>query len=354
MSTYSETKTLRVKYDDHQYTLYVDGSPCSGGAVTIGDKRISVESAVKERVKEIDINVIVDMTPFEESVDNCGQHIGDLTGSVVGFKTASIASKMENEKAIVGKVTSGFSAMIEQDLSMKNAGLGAEIKALANELKQEYESLSKMRDTMESDFNRKKSKYVPLFEKLDKETVKRIKQLNSSCFQFLEQVRKEQNRRVETSLLSMATTGGKESDSARIAIQVARMKQNGARLIKSVRDYVVGNQSLSKVRKAYTVDSDGAATYYAPVVVTSENNGQLSQLKIYSSSFPNGDQEMEYILKDSLSSVGEQEMDAAKKSAIQNYFNQQLAEISDGSQRSQRIIALMSQLLGNSIKTFYI
>ena len=154
--SYTETKTLPVNYEDHEYRLVGSGN------------NAYVETYPVTRTKYIDVNVNVDTTPFDYSVDNCGDHIGTLTGSIVGFKTANVASKIDNEKKIVNSVTSGFSSMIEQNLSLQNAGLEAQMHALAGELMQQCKELEYKHEVMNKDFNRIKSRYTSLFETIYK------------------------------------------------------------------------------------------------------------------------------------------------------------------------------------------
>ena len=89
--------------------------------------------------------------------------------------------------------------------------------ALAGELMQQCKELEYKHEVMNKDFNRIKSRYTSLFETITKELNNRLKQLIKPCFDFVSEVRLEQNRRIETSLLSVATTTGKESDAVRIA-----------------------------------------------------------------------------------------------------------------------------------------
>ena len=117
--SYTETKTLGVKYIDHRFKLYINGRLLSNDVKLNNGTTIYVETEEEEKIKDIDVNVKVNTTPFDNSVDRCGNHIGTLTGSIVGFKTANVASKVDNEKQIVNSVTSGFSSLIEQNLALR-------------------------------------------------------------------------------------------------------------------------------------------------------------------------------------------------------------------------------------------
>jgi len=339
--SYNVTKNWSVPYIDHYYTQDGNGNV--------------IEHEI-EKWKEVSINVHVDTTPFDQSVDSCDDNIGNLTTSVVGFQAANVASKQENERLIVDSATAGFSSMIEQHLSLQNAGLEAEMHALAGELMQQCKELSHKRDVMSNDFNRIKSRYTELFETLNKELTNRIRQTLKPCLDFVSQIRKEQNRRIESSLLSIATTGGKESDAARIAIQTSKMKHNGEQLINSARDFIIANYSMNRAKKAFFVDGNNSEVIYAPVLIVEERNETSTQdVKIYSNPIVNHSEQVEKTIRECAESMVEKEVSQNEKSSIENYFNQFLSEMSDGSIQSQRIVSLMSKMFNNNqIKTYRI
>lgn len=354
--SYTETKTLGVKYTDHHFRLYINGSVYSRNEVTLKDgTKVYVESVEEEKVKDIDVNVKVNTTPFDNSVDRCGNHVGTLTGSIIGFKTANVASKVNNEKQIVNSVTSGFSSLIEQNLTLQNAGIEAEMHALAGELMQQCKELEYKHEVMNKDFNRIKSRYTSLFETITKEMNNRIKQIIKPCFDFVSQVRQEQNRRIETSLLSVATTTGKESDSARIAIQASKMKSNAENLISTAGGYIKGNKSLSIAKDKFCIDTEESnKVCYAPVIVVFSGD-ESSSLKttIYANPFIDGNKEAKDSLLNSANSLKEREVSIDDKNRIGAYYNKMLSDVSDGSARSQRIVAIMKGFFeNNSFKTF--
>ena len=329
--SYTETKTLCVEYTDHDIRWVGSGNNARPELYDV------------PRTKYIDVNVKVNTTPFDNSVDRCGNHVGTLTGSIVGFKTANIASKVNNEKQIVNSVTSGFSSLIEQNLALQNAGIEAEMHALAGELMQQCKELEYKHEVMNKDFNRIKSRYTSLFETITKEMNNRIKQLIKPC------------RRIETSLLSVATTTGKESDSARIAIQASKMKRNAENLISTAGGYIKGNKSLSIAKDTFCIDTEESdKVCYAPVIVAySGDESSPLMPTIYANPIIDGNKEAKDSLLNTANSLKEREVSIDDKNRIGAYFNQMLSDVSDGSERSQRIVSIMKGFFeNNSFKTF--
>ena len=337
--SYTETKTLRVGYIDHELA----GS---------GDN-IYLREVPRE--KDIYVNVNVNTTPFDNSVYQCGNHVETLTGSIIGFKTANVASKVDNEKQIANCVTSGFSSLIEQHLSLQNVGFEAKMHTLAGALMQQCRDLADKHKVMNKDYNQIKSHYVNLFEDITKELNNRIKQLIKPCFDFVSQVRQEQNRRIETSLLSVATTTGKESDSARIAIQASKMKSHAENLISTAGGFIKGNKSLGIAKDTFCIDTEESnKVCYAPVIIaySGDDSSSLKQT-IYVNPIIDGNKEAKESLLNSANSLKEREISIDDKNRIGVYFNQMLSDVSDGSARSQRIVAMMKGFFeNNSFKTF--
>ena len=336
--SYTRTKTISVSYIDHVFHRDANGN------VTVSEV---------ERHKDIDINVRVDTTPFDNSVDSCGRHVGALTGSIVGFKLADVAVKKESEQAIVNSVVSGFTTLIDQNLTLQNAGVEAEMHALAGELLQQCKELSYKREVMNKDFNRIKSRYMELFGDINKELNNRIRQLIKPCFDFVSQVRKEQNRRIENNLLSVATIGGKENDEARLAIQASKIKHNAEVLIGNAKDFVLSNKSLHNAKQAFLIDGGISAFCYAPVVIANwQDEATTNTMRVYSNPIFKDRDVVFNSLNDYARMLKEKEQAPDARMRITNYFNRMLSAYNDGTPRKSRVAALANEMYAkNSIKT---
>ena len=341
--SYTVSKTISVEYEDHVSRL-----------VKSGDS-YSIETDTVTKHKNVTVNVNVDTDPFDASVDDSARSLGTLTDSIVGFKTASVAAKKTNEQAIVGHVGSGFLNMIEQNINLQNAGMEAEIHALASELKQQCDELGHKHDVMNKDFNRIKSRYMDLFETINKEFKNRMQALIKPCFDFVGQIRKEQNRRVESGLLSMVTTSGKESDSARIAIQASKMKRNAESLINSSCHYIDDNRSLSRAVVAFSLDDNRNAQFYAPVIImkglTDKSGREDTQIFLNPAIKAGG--RTDELLRSRQDNLKDTNMSADTMNRISEYFNQQLGDFDDGTPQTHRIVIQMKKLFEkNVMKTF--
>lgn len=337
---YSIPKDITIEYE--YYDVDIDSNGKAHRVARTGYKTVTVYVNIHDEA-------------FNASVNESVGKIEGLTGAIVGFKTANVAVKKANEQAIAGRITSGFMNMIEQNINLQNAGMEADMHALAGELTQQCKELSHKHDVMTKDFSRIKSRYTNLFETINKEFRNRMQALVKPCFDFVDMVKQEQNRRASSNLLSMATVGGKESDSARIAIQASKMKENAASLINSSRSYILENRSLNRTIAEYSLANSQTESYYAPVIVVSMSNSQAGdeQTKVYINPTCKGNKDIEILVMQQCSRLTDGQMPADMLSRISTYFNQQLEEMNDGSAEMRRIVGQMKTLFEHStMKTF--
>lgn len=340
--SYTIKKTITVEYIDHEARLEKSGNSYRAVAHPV------------TRHKDIDVNVHVNTEPFDHSVDRSVDSIGDLTEAIVGFKTANVMAKKANEQAIVEHVASGFLGMIEQNINLQHAGMAADMQALASELTQQCKELGHKHDVMHKDFNRIKSRYIGLFEAINKEFKNRIQALIKPCFDFVSQVKTEQDRRAGSNLLSMATIGGKESDSARIAIQASKMKHNAASLINASRNFIDENRSLNRAVSTFAIDGNLCETYYAPAVIMAEhNNTDNDATKVFLNPICNVGESVENLIMQQCDTLNTKPISPDAQNCITTYFNQKLDELDDGSVQIRRIIMKMKALFEqNAMSSF--
>ena len=196
---------------------------------------------------------------------------------------------------------------------------------------------------------------MDLFETINKEFKNRMLALIKPCFDFVEQLKKEQNRMLESGLLSMVTTSGKESDSARIAIQASKMKQNAESLINSSRHYIDDNRSLSRASVAYSFEDAHNDQFYSPVVILSgfSDKSEKEDTQIFLNPVISAGGKTDEMLRSWLVELKETNMSTGTMSRISEYFNQKLSDFDDGTPQTHRIAAQMRKLFEKSVmRTF--
>lgn len=139
--SYTKTirKTVRIPYSGS--VSY--GPSQSGGSV-------SYSGTVTE---EIEVNVEVDTEPFEESIYNCNQSIGGLTGAVVATEAAQIASINANAKKVSGAIVKGFFSTIRSEITQQIAELKSQVDATLIHLRGLAQRCVEKQKQMERDYN---------------------------------------------------------------------------------------------------------------------------------------------------------------------------------------------------------
>ena len=330
--SYTVTKTISVEYTDHEYTK-------SGDSISVYEVT---------RHKDVDINVHVDTEPFDASVDNCAHQVTGLTEAIVGFKTANVLSKQRSTAAIVDRTTNGFMQLIEQNINMQTAGLDADMNALAGELMQQCKELDHKHQVMTGDYNRIKSRYTALFDDLNKELTRRITFLMKPCFDFVKQVKQEQDRRIGSELLSTATLGCRENESVKTAIQASKVKQNATALISAAKNYVASRIALDEMVNFVSVDGNESKGYYAPVVLMHQKDdcSEGDRVVLNASMDRNGSVEAQ--LRNRMNTMSATGLPADARGRIDDFFIQRMNEWNDGSPRSRRVADMLMALYGNT------
>ena len=337
--SYKVSKTISVPYIDHEYTLSRSGDS------------VEVHTYEVTRHKDVDINIHVDTTPFDQSVEDCAEHVEGLTASIGGFKAAHVLAKQQSRDQIINSATAGFTNMIEQSINMQSAGHDASMKAVAGELMQQCQELNHKHEVMNSDYNRIKGRYLNLFNDLDKELKRRILFLTKPCFDFVDGIRKEQNRRISSSLLSTATLGARENEAARTAIQASKVKGNATQLIAAARDHIAHHAHMENMMKAITTTGSETLTYYVPAMMYQRTDEQGTQKQIVANPTTarglagNGDQRF--------AQMAERPMSTEERRRIDNHFNQLVEQHVAAMHEGRRLADIIRHLYHNTEFTTY-
>ena len=133
------------------------------------------------------------------------------------------------------------------------------------------------------------------------------------------------------------------------------MKSNAENLISTAGGYIKGNKSLSIAKDTFCIDTEESdIVCYAPVIIAYSGDESLSpKPTIFANPIIDGNKEAKESLLNVADSINEREVSIDYKNRIGAYFNQMLSDISDGTVRSQRVVAMMKGFYEkNSFKTF--
>jgi len=130
-------------------------------------------------------NFTVDTHPMANSIDNVASHIDGTTAAVVAMQTAVVVAEEEGAKKICSNMNLGFYSLIRSQISQKIAFHKSKADAKITELQQQTLTLTGIKNRMEKDTMLITSRYVKLFEGLNKSLQARIFEIDRPLISFL-------------------------------------------------------------------------------------------------------------------------------------------------------------------------
>ena len=263
--SYTKTirKTVRIPYSGS--VSY--GPSQSGGSV-------SYSGTVTE---EIEVNVEVDTEPFEESIYNCNQSIGGLTGAVVATEAAQIASINANAKKVSGAIVKGFFSTIRSEITQQIAELKSQVDATLIHLRGLAQRCVEKQKQMERDYNSIAKRYLKTFEDLNNELSNRIYELNKPAFVFSKQSNQQNNRAYENDLVSTVAVFGKEGAELEAKISASIVKKRALDTIEKANTFLLKQKQLEELINRNMLKESKNATAYAPICFIEMENEQITR-----------------------------------------------------------------------------
>lgn len=160
-------------------TVHYSGSVSYPASKSGGTR--SYSGSVTETVH---FNVTVDTNPFDRSVDSLSHGVDVLTGSVVATEAAQVKSIADNSRKVGQTIISGFFKTVRSDISQQIAELSTRIEALVLQLKSFADRCHSKQQQMHEDYNRLSSRYVKIFDELNRELENRIFAIDEPVFRF--------------------------------------------------------------------------------------------------------------------------------------------------------------------------
>lgn len=246
--------------------------------LTVGDKTASKTVYLEEPVS---VYLDVQDAPYNQSVARCGGHVNNLRNSVIACNLAEVAAKETSATKIGKHISSGFLNYIAVNLDIQNMEEFSNLEALASELHMQSDALLDKKNVMTSDYEILTTRYSSVFQNLDKELANRIRLLLEPCFKFVQSSQKEQCRNATSSLLAMALVGQKEQSNLQAKLCATRMKQRASELIKSAKNYLLGQKKLEADIEQTLTPEKQSGTRSLPVIffeIAAEKGGRLMQV----------------------------------------------------------------------------
>ena len=147
-----------------------------------GSKRVHYDGYVP-----VDIDVVVDTDPFDQSVRDASGALGLVAGALSATEAAQVEQIRRSAKKISQTAIRGFYRTLTSELSAQVSEFGSSMKSTVGLLVEQGQQVEQVHSQMESDYHAIKARYTRLFAGLDRELDQRVHELDRPAFQLSKQ-----------------------------------------------------------------------------------------------------------------------------------------------------------------------
>lgn len=219
------------------------------------------------------IDCVIDTKPMAREIDSVSTHIKGTTAAVVAMQAAVIKAENEAADHVCDNVNKGFYALIHSQISQKIAKLQSEVDSHLMKLNQLRKQLLGIKNRMERDYGMISSRYVKLFNGINKNLQVRVYELDKPTINFaVKEVTSISNR----PKLLTSTVPVVQSEALAISqrILASNMKNKGAMVIGTMYEFLNQMKEQKELTDRIMLRSNrtDADAYYAIPVIYSESN----------------------------------------------------------------------------------
>lgn len=270
--SYSRSFTKRIAV---HYSGTVNCPPSEKGT------SVSYSGTVYE---DVHVNVEVDTTSFDQSVDDCNSNVGILTGSVVATETAQTASIRNNAIKVGDTIINGFFKTVRSEISQQIMELKNRIDATLLHLNSLSKRCIEKQKQMEVDYQRLTGQYMRIFNDLNNELKNRIYELDKPVFLFRQESDKSAYRTLNSDMVTTVAVSGAENSKLEAMIHSSVAKRTALRAIGVINTFLNKQKSTDDILYNSIRNEAVEGVYYIPVcyLETNDSNNRINR-KIYQS-----------------------------------------------------------------------
>ncbi|MDR2794000.1 MAG: hypothetical protein LBB61_10135 [Treponema sp.] len=193
----------------------------------------------------VNVTINVNTNPFDGSVHTCNNTIDALTDAVVVMNAAQCAAIQETTRNVSKSLIDGFFGTIKTELSQQLQALDSAIKAGLGLIQEQGKAVSAQKNTMETDFNRIRSRYSTLFADLDNECYKRIYALDKNAFTLSEKAQKQLINEQTSNAAALSILEMQEESSSKMFLLISNLNRKVKEVLKTVHDYITQESRIT-------------------------------------------------------------------------------------------------------------
>ena len=312
----------------------------SGGTITVNYSGTAYE--------DVDVDIHVDTSSFDNSVADCNNHVNGLTASVGAMNAAQCVSIEKNADKVSDTIISGFFHTVRTDLSTQKAELEQTINARLILLRQQAETLREKQRTMADDYARTTARYQKLFNDLNNELSIRIHEVDQPVFDLVKEVDTQSDRMLHTDMIQTAVTMSKESSTLQAQISSATVKHHALEAMNQAKDFLVSKAKSERTIQDSCIDGAGNDRYLIPVcyMQTESDNKHIQKECFMPDYYAKKDESLKQTLCDSLENMDLKAAGDNNEEQIKSYVQSEIAKnIAGSDEHSSRVRALINKML---------
>lgn len=243
--SFSQLITLR-------YSGSVDGKPYSG--------------TVSEQVH---VNVHVDTTPFDISVNHGVNHVDVLTGAVTATEAAHIASIKDKADRIAGTLVTGFYRTVQSELTQQIAAFTSRVESLTAHLATLAKRCNDKQRQMKTDYEMLSKRYTKLFGDLNRELSTRVAELDRQAFKTHDAMQDTISRLTAPGSGAETAIAGAEGQHLSSKIEASYIKRSARRVVDMIKDYLARQRTTERIldRSAFSGGESSTRRYYPVIMI---------------------------------------------------------------------------------------
>ena len=293
--------------------------------------------------ENVSVDILVDTTPFDASVDNCNHHVDALTGSVIATEAAQVKSIQEKGKQIGDTVVNGFFTTVKFEISTQIVELQKQVEAYLLKMGEMQKRLIALKSQMEKDYHHTSERYAKIFADLNKELDNRIHALDQPVFETANNMYAAEDRFMESDMLNIVTLAAKENTLLDAQINTAIAKTHARQALNEANTFLSKKLATEHTLEHCKMNDARELKYYAPVCyasITNEHN--VTDDNVYASEML--PEQTSRIINDKLNSVKLKDQTAEEKENVDIYFQNLVNETNASDEHAQRVKNLISKL----------
>lgn len=248
-------------------------------------------SAYYSETVPINVNIHVDTDAFERSVRGTNSALTGVTTALSAAEAAEVAAIHESARKIARSATKGFFGVLSSELSSRVSEFASSMRSSVGLLMHEAQAVDNVHRQMDSDYHAIKARYTKLFDELDRELDRRIRELDADAFQLSSASMRKVIEEPYEKVAGQVYTQTIDSHNVPLKLQCARTKERVSDALGTMGDLCDYLTEYSASMEQVIDETPGQGAEFFPVLYTIQEDQRTAERRIvvHTGEGPNGD-----------------------------------------------------------------